>query len=201
MHNSLPHMTAAALLTAALVALLACSSCRPAPPPLPTPPGLGGAWVPGPGLVVLRRPPPRPRDEFCTDELRLAAAMPDPVLVPDSDGEWLEIRSDAPVPLALDGWKLSSGPSSLPLDGHSVAPGSAFCVGGAGADLAKGRIRLRNKDGAVALIDPCGLTRSTLRWRQAPPGGVVRAPPAWEQRSDGPARDEPDGTVGGCGQT
>ncbi len=201
MYDSTPQARAGATVAAALLVAFALSACRPAPPPLQTPPGLGETLIPGPGLAALRRPPPRPDDAVCTGELRLAAAMPDPVLVPDRDGEWLEIHSDAPVPLALDGWTLTSGRSRLALDGHSVAPGSAFCVGGARADVATGRIRLRNNDGAVALVDPCGVTRSTMRWRRAPPGGVVRAPPPWAVRGDGPARSEPSGTVGGCGQT
>lgn len=201
MYVTRPRGHFAALLAAALFALVLWGGCRPAPPPLPAPPGLPDTLVPGPGLAALGRPASRSNDEFCTDELRLAAAMPDPVLVPDREGEWLEIRSDAPVPLALDGWTLASGRSRLALDGHSVAPGTPFCVGGGRADLAKGRIRLRNKDGAVDLVDPCGLTRSSLRWSRAPPGGVVRGSPPWALREEGPARGEPGGTLGGCGQT
>ncbi|MEZ4268815.1 MAG: hypothetical protein R3F39_20865 [Myxococcota bacterium] len=183
------------------LALLCASACRPAPPPLATPAGLPPALFPGPGLAALTRARPGPQAQTCSDDVRLAAAMPDPVTVPDREGEWLEIRSDAPVPVALDGWTLTSGRSRLALDGVSVAGDEPVCVGGPHGVIARGKIRLRNKDGLVSLVDPCGVTRSSLRWRRAPPGGVIRAPPPWALNDNGPARGEPSGTVGGCGQT
>lgn len=178
-----------------------CAACRPAPPPLPSPPGLPEPLLPGRGLAVLRPLPARPPALECTGEVRLAAAMPDPVRVPDREGEWLEIHTDAPVPLSLDGWALEAGRSRLVLEGAVVSPGEALCIGGPSAEVAKGRLRLRNSDGAVSLVDPCGVTRSTLTWDRARPGGVVRASPPWAGRAAGPARRLPGGTSGGCGQT
>ncbi|MCB9728484.1 MAG: hypothetical protein H6744_03890 [Deltaproteobacteria bacterium] len=135
----------------------------------------------------------------CTDEVRLASALPDPVHRPDREGEWLELRSDAPVPLWLDGWTLRSGRARLALDGLAIGPGASLCLDSAGPGT--GRVQLRNHDGSVALVDPCGVTRSSLRWAEARPGVVIRADPPWPGDAVVPARRALGGDGGGCGQT
>lgn len=178
---------------------VSCLSCRPAHPPPPTP----EAWkVSAPsGSVVGREAGATP---WCGAAIRLRKALPDPTAVADREGEWLQLRNDEPIATHLDGWLVDTGTRQAELTDLVIGPGASLCIGGNQSQHPLGSLRLRNGAGRVALIDPCGVQWSELRW--GPPvthrlrgDEVTSAPTPWDRDENGPTRKS-SGAIGGCGQ-
>lgn len=184
------------------------ASCRPDPPPIAVPDDLPPPLWPGSGLAALLHPPGAGAAPDCGAAVRLDAALPDPSDLPDRQGEWVRLAVEEPVPLVLDGWSLASGRRRLRLDGTVVTSGEPVLVGGPEGALGLGSLRLRNGDGEVHLVDPCGRVADSLAWggedcAPAEPGRPVVAVTPWRlpDAEIGPARVVPGEALGGCGQT
>jgi len=128
--------------------------------------------------VTTWRPPP-PRASSCGAAVVPVAVLADPTDVPDAEGESVWIRNLGAEPVALDGWSLRSGRARRALDDLVVAAGERLRL--VGATLRP--VRLPNRGGIVALVDPCGLA-TELAWETREPGHLEvlpeeRAGPPW----------------------
>lgn len=169
-------------------------------PPVPSPHGDLIPIVPGLGLQALRVGWETPATGYCRARVVLEAALPDPDQVSDRRGEWVRLRNLDPEPVDLTHFHLTDGRRRRFLDGIGLSGGAALKIGTSrGIHLRP--IRLRNGQGAVSLVDPCGLTISCLAWDRTAGGVPVLAPRL--KRVQPPRRGTfgHDGGPGGCGQT
>lgn len=98
----------------------------------------------------------------CGTDLHLLAALPSP---PSGDAEAVWLRNGEPTPLPLHGFTLVAGRQRRPLPDLIAAPGEVIRVVPP---------RLRDRDGMVSLVDPCGV-RLELSWDRATRGELVRS--------------------------
>ncbi len=192
------------LLVPAAAVLTACADPTPVITPRGFPEPLGGA-----ALALLDASAvgaQSPVRHHCGLGLGITEALPDPVDRPDREGEWVELGNPSPEAASLDGWTLTTGRRSLPLDGLSIGAGVRLRLGAEGVRRLR-PLQLRNGSGSLALVDPCGLTVDRMTWgatRPLDPGWRVRGRSRFlggSQGRLGPARSVPGGAVGGCGQT
>lgn len=180
---------------------LACTACSPSPHAVPLPPGTYHPIAPGGGVASLRHLERLAPAANCGEPLRLLALLPDPVDLPDRQGEWLELGNEGPEAVALDDWHLSDGRRRRALDDLIIEAHATLRVGGPTGALPLWPVRLTNGGGRVTLLDPCGLEVSSIAWgRPACP----KPPPGWRVEAIGaPAGAEPGRSIrcGGCGQT
>ena len=145
-----------------LLLLLTMAACRPETGP----PARAARWLLGAEVARsahdLRGSALETNSGSCGFPLRLVAVMPDPVLVPDRRGEWVELQHQEVESVDLTGWVLESGGRRRALPSTLLHPHSPYRVGGGPRPLAP--VRLRNLGGRVTLLDPCGLESSTLAW-------------------------------------
>jgi len=125
--------------------------------------------------------------------LVLEAALPAPRGRGNPERLWL--RNLEPTPVALDSYHVTNGRHRRPL---VPAPGAAQLALGLVPTLptaptgpiiiAPGALievrppRLRNADGYVALVDPCGLIFSALTWEDVPHDAIVLSAIATDSR-------------------
>ncbi len=138
----------------------------------------------------------------CHADVRIAAALIDPVDRRDRDGEWVRLVNLEPVPVELRDWELRRGRRRLHLDDVVLDAGAALRLGADSTHPLR-PLQLGNAGGELWLYDPCGRPRSRLAWGglddpEVPPGVVLEAPTL---RRLGPTRSVTGGAVGGCGQT
>jgi SAM-dependent methyltransferase len=109
-------------------------------------------------------PPPTPAwpaaADHCGTALHLLAALPAPNR---GEPERLWLRNGEPTPLPLAGFTVQSGRRKVPLPDRIAAPGEVI-------ELEPPR--LRDRDGHVALVDPCGV-RDELTWELPERGELV----------------------------
>lgn len=116
-----------------------------------------GLWlfVAAPRAPAPPPPPPTeawpPTADHCGSALHLLAAIPAPTR---GQPERLWLRNGEPTPLPLAGFSLQAGRRKVPLPDLIAHPGEV---------IALAPPRLRDRDGALALVDPCGL-REELTW-------------------------------------
>lgn len=102
--------------------------------------------------------------DHCGTALHLLAALPAPTR---GEPERIWLRNAEPTPLPLRGFELHSGRRKVPLPDRIAAPGEVI-------ELAPPR--LRDRDGKVALVDPCGL-RDELAWEVPDRDELIRSGP------------------------
>ncbi len=169
----------------------AAMACRPetGPPPLQAQ-WLRDRVVVG-SMAELREAVPPKASPVCGFPVRIEAALPDPTVVSDREGEWVELRHHEVESLNLSGWRLESSGRVRPLESKLLLPGQSFRVGGQTRPLRP--VQLRNTGGTIQLFDPCGLEVSRLEWGPAhgtrlAPGERVSRDRPWAQN----ARTPPD---------
>ncbi|MDQ3949726.1 MAG: lamin tail domain-containing protein [Gemmatimonadota bacterium] len=108
--------------------------------------------------------------------------MPDPTVVPDERGEWLEIHNLGPRPVDLRGYRIVSENDAVHVIARSVvvAPrgyavlardASRRSNGGVTVHYAYGgSVSLANGRDWIVLKDPSGATIDSVAWRTAPSG-------------------------------
>ena len=180
-----------------LICLLWVQCTAPSPP---RPTGDLVPIVPGLGLEALRLGWETPAAGYCRARVVLEAALPDPDEVSDRRGEWIRLRNLDPEPIDLTHFHLTDGLRRRFLDGIDVSGGGSLLIG-TPRSIQLRPLRLRNRHGALKLIDPCGLAISCLAWDR-PAGGVPVLAPGL-RRVTPPRRGTigHDGGPGGCGQT
>lgn len=130
-------------------------------------------WLHAAWPEALAGPPPEPASPTrapaapCGLALTLEAALPAPSTRSRPERAW--IRNLEPTPLPLDGFELVSGRQRRPLPALTLAPGELLEVTPP---------RLRNREGRLSLVDPCGLELAHLAWAQAPHDTLVVTTPA-----------------------
>ncbi len=119
--------------------------------------------------------------------VRITEVMPDPVAVPDSKGEWVEVSNPTPNDVDLRGWTLAAGGAL-----HTIDPGGALIVpahgrvvlaastdrsenGGLLAHYAWTGLSLPNAMGSVALRRADGTVVDTASWGGSFPVAAGRA--------------------------
>jgi competence protein ComEC len=117
-------------------------------------------------------------------DVRIEAALPDPVDVPDERGEWVRLRNGGDADAELGGWRLASGGDA----GFTFARGTRLRAGASlvlarstdprrNGGIANARaltgIALSNRADWLALRDARGRTVDSLAWTAAQRGVVV----------------------------
>lgn len=172
--------------------------CSRLGPELPTDPGEGDAPPPRPlvdanpgpsergsherratSASPTGTPPPKPTSvpvaastsdqARCGKRVRLSEFMADPKRVPDRAGEWIELSNPGPLPVDLDGWRLTDGRRDSHLirvsGGLVIPPGGTLVLGlefdgrlngGVRVDYRYEGFHLSNESDRIRLDDPCG---------------------------------------------
>jgi endonuclease YncB( thermonuclease family) len=101
-------------------------------------------------------------------DLKIIGALPNPE-GDDRGHEWVEIRNDSTLTVALEGWQLRVGNQTEKLVGSI----------GSRQTLRHNLVAflLPNKGGSIPLLDPTGSIRSQLTWSEVSDGIVVRPLP------------------------
>ena len=117
-------------------------------------------------------------------KLVISRVMADPTVVPDEQGEWVEITNLSDGVIDLRGWSLRSAndagwvvPSSLRVRARSAVVlarnGDPTSNGGVNAAAVYSGIALANAGDWLALHDPAGVTVDSLAWGRAPRGEPI----------------------------
>jgi hypothetical protein len=165
-----------------LLLALVAAGCRPETGPPPAQARLDLPWVVASSAEALLQESTVDMTPQCGAGVRLQAALPDPRLVDDRAGEWLELTHDEVEDVWLGGWRLEAGRRSRRVERRWIRAGETLRIGGGPGELWP--VRLKNGEGSVRLIDPCGMAASSLRWGKGAgvrvgPGQCVEARPTW----------------------
>lgn len=145
-----------------LLLALVVTACRPETGPPPAQARLGLQWVVAGSAASLLEEAVRGVTPQCGAGVRIRAALPDPRHVDDRTGEWIELTHDEVEDIWLGGWRLATGRRSRRIDPRWIRTGEVWRIGGGPGELWP--LRLRNGEGSVRLVDPCGMEVSALRW-------------------------------------
>ncbi len=104
----------------------------------------------------------------CGRPIRIVAAIPRPE---PPDGELVSLVNPGPGPISLGRFELRAGRRRVRLPPLELRPGAGVTLG----PDALGSLRLRNDDGTLSLVDPCGGQTDAVAWGETTPGEVLWA--------------------------
>ena len=101
-------------------------------------------------------------------DLWMTELHPDPIQLPDAEGEFIELYNPSRLSQSTHGWQLLVNGKKYPLPRHMLPAKRAVVFARSAWAAVDGvvvmNMRLPNRQADVHLIDRCGVARQAIRW-------------------------------------